>query len=302
MDKNLIKSPVTSNGTAELVETIPVDRIIRDYRKLLDFDVSQYFAGTNEVAIYKCRDTGFRFYYPNTIFADESFYTFLQQKDFYYSKWNWENREALKKLVPGGKILEVGCGTGSFIHRLKEKGFDCIGLELNKSAVEVCRQKGLVVYNELLDTHSKLHAEKYDAVCAFQVLEHVYDVHSFLNESLQCLKPGGRLIIAVPNNNPYFYKYDKYHTLNLPPHHSGLWNKESLRRLTGFFPMTVCKLKAEPLNNRDYFLSVYMEHLKMGSLYRGIRKIGPGIINRLSWPLKFFIQGKCVLVIFVKNK
>jgi SAM-dependent methyltransferase len=300
LDKN-IKSPVTAEGVAELVETIPVDRIVAGYKELLGMDVSSYFNGTNEVAIYQCTDTGFRFYYPLTIFADEKFYAFLQQKDFYYSNWNWEHEEALKNLATGSKILEVGCGTGSFISRLQEKGFDCTGLELNESAAQVCRAKNLVVYTELLDKHLEKHAGEYDAVCAFQVLEHVYDVRSFLNESLQCLKKGGKLIVAVPNNNPYFFKYDKYHTLNLPPHHSGLWNKESFRRLPDHFPVSVAAIKAEPLMNRDFFLSVYMDYHKMGGFYKKIRKIGPGIVNRLAWPLKFFVQGKTVLAVFIKK-
>ena len=301
MDKyQNVESPVTGGITQQL-ETISVSTIIEDYKKLLDLDVQEYFEGLNEIAIRRCEDTGFRFYYPATIFADEKFYAFLQKKDFYYSNWNWEHKEALKNLAPGSKVLEVGCGTGSFIFSLKEKGFDCTGLELNKAAAEVCRKKGLIVYNELLDEHLLKHAGKYDAVCAFQVLEHVYDVRSFINECLQCLKPGGKLIMGVPNNNPYFFKYDKYHTLNLPPHHSGLWNKESFEKLPGFFPMRVDKIKIEPLIHREYFLMVYMKQIKLEGLYKKIRKIGPGIINRLSWPLKFIVPGKCILAIFIED-
>lgn len=276
--------------------------MVDDYYRLLGYDVSPYFEGINEISIYQCTDTGFRFYYPDTIFADEKFYAFLQQKDFYYASWNWEHGQALANIPAGSKVLEVGCGTGSFLARLQEKGFDCTGLELNDEAVAVCRSKKLNVHNELLDSHLKKHAGEYDVVCAFQVLEHVYNVRSFIEECLACLKPGGKLIVAVPNNYPWFFKYDKYHTLNLPPHHSGLWNKDAFRKLPGFFPVKVEKIEAEPLFNRDFFLSVYMGHFKMGGLYRAIRKIGPGIINRLAWPLKLFVQGKTVLAIFIKTK
>jgi SAM-dependent methyltransferase len=296
-----LQSPVTRNLCAKLVETIPVLKIIENYQALLKIDVSKYFEGLTEIGIYQCMDTGFRFYYPGNIFADESFYAFLQKKDFYYSDWYWEHQIALENLVPASKILEVGCGTGSFMERLKKKEFDCTGLELNQAAVDVCKKKGLSVYKELLDTHSVQHAGGYDAVCAFQVLEHVYDVHSFINESLLCLKPGGKFIVAVPNNTPYYYQYDKYNTLNLPPHHSGLWNKSSFLSLPAFFPLQVHSIKIEPLFNRDAFMAVYMDHLKMGGLYKRIRKIGPGIISRLLWPLKFFVDGKCIMAVFTKK-
>lgn len=50
-----------------------------------------------------------------------------------------------------------------------KKGFDCTGLELNRSAVEVCRQKGLNVSKQLLEEHVTEHAEMYDVVCSFGI-------------------------------------------------------------------------------------------------------------------------------------
>jgi SAM-dependent methyltransferase len=303
MDKNIVvKSPVTPDGDAVLIETLPVQRIVEGYRKLLGIDVSKYFGGNIEIAIYRCTDTGFRFYYPESIFADEEFYAFLQKRDSYYSEWHWEHEAALKKLLPQSKVLEVGCGTGSFMINLKEKGFNCTGLELNAAAVKVCRQKGLKVYNELLEIHVIQNSGEYDAVCAFQVLEHIYDVRSFINECLKCLKPGGKLIFAVPNSNPYLFKYDKYHTMNLPPHHSGLWNKAAFQKLPAFYPLKVDTIKFEPLFNRQYFLNGFFVHFKLGLINKIMNKIPPRIINNLLWPLKFFVKGRNILAVFIKGR
>jgi 2-polyprenyl-3-methyl-5-hydroxy-6-metoxy-1,4-benzoquinol methylase len=68
----------------------------------------------------------------------------------------------------------------------------------------------------------------YDAVCLFQVLEHMHDISGFFKHVRAFIKPQGKLIISVPNNNPYLYVNDKLHTLNLPPHHMGLWTGSSL--------------------------------------------------------------------------
>jgi SAM-dependent methyltransferase len=296
-----IKSPVTLTGGTSLVETIPVPLIVEGYKGLLGMDVGHYFEGLSEIGIYRCHDTGFRFYHPETIFGDAAFYAELQQKDFYYNQWIWEHGKALAQMAPGSKVLEVGCGIGSFIGRLAGEGFDCTGLELNSEAAAVCQQKGLKVYNELLEAHIERHRGQYDVVCAFQVLEHVYDVHSFINCCLQCLKPGGKLIVAVPNNNPWYYRHDKHHLMNLPPHHSGLWNKESFLQLPRYFPMTAKRIAFEPLLNRVQFIQTWLKHHRLNGLYRLSQRIPPGIVSRLLWPLKWWVQGKCVLAVFEKN-
>ena len=72
-------------------------------------------------------------------------------------------------------------------------------------------------------------------------------MHDFIKDSLLALKPNGKLIIGVPNNNPFLFVNDKYHTLNLPPHHAGLWNKKSLKSLEQIFNIELVSLQYEPL-------------------------------------------------------
>lgn len=296
-----VNSPVTLRFNTEQIEKIPVQLIIDGYRDLLSMDVSSYFTGLDHISICRCKDTGFRFYYPETIFGDAGFYAELQKWEFYYNEWNWEHARAASYIKPGHKVLEVGCGTGYFLEGLKKRGLDGVGLELNNDAVEVCKQKGLNVANELVEEHSAENPGKYDIVCAFQVLEHVYNVHSFIVSCINCLKPGGKLIFAVPNNNPWFYKYDKYHTLNMPPHHSGLWDKATFRKLSSWFTVNVERVTAEPLYNRRFFLQLYLQHKKYNRLWKIIEKIRPGILNRLLWPLSWFNQGKCLLAVMEKR-
>jgi SAM-dependent methyltransferase len=296
-----IQSPVSPVDKANLLETVPASLITAGYQKELGINVQNYFTGLDEIGIYQCCGTGYRFYHPTGIFGDGDFYTALQQKSFYYSEWNWEHTQALRQIPAGSRVLEVGCGTGSFTEALGKKGFDCTGLELNSAAVAVCQSKGLAVYNELLNKHLEKNAGRYDVVCAFQVLEHIYDVHTFLNECLQCLRPGGILIVAVPNNNPWFLRHDKYHLLNLPPHHAGLWNEATFRKLDAFFPVKVRSVQAEPLLNRVLFLQVWLRHHRMNRLLRLSQKIRPGILNRLLLPLQWLVKGKCLQAVFEKK-
>jgi SAM-dependent methyltransferase len=297
-----IQSPVSPAHNAILLETIPTLLITTAYQKELGIDVQSYFTGLEAIGIYQCSATGYRFYHPTGIFGDGDFYAALQQNRFYYSEWNWEHKQALRQIPQGSRVLEVGCGTGSFTEALGKKGFDCTGLELNSAAVAVCQSKGLTVYNELIDKHLERNAGKYDVVCAFQVLEHIFDVHTFLNECLQCLRPGGLLILAVPNNNPWYLRYDKYHLLNLPPHHAGLWSEATFNKLEAFFPVKIRAVQTEPLINRTLFLELWLRHNRMNGLLRLSQKIHASIIRRLLWPLKWLVKGKCVLAIIEKKE
>lgn len=230
-------SPITANNNITLTDTFCSNDIIKLYKDQLDIDVSASFSGIQSVFLYQCNQTGYRFYYPEGLNGDGHFYARLQQQmnDAYYLGWKFENQLALNIIKMGDKVLDIGCGNGNFLEKVKEKAKEVTGLELNDEAVKICKQKGLQVVNEVISEHAVNKTDHYDVVCIFQVLEHIYDVRSFLADSLKVLKKGGKLIIGVPNSEPYFQGYDKYSTLNLPPHHMGLWNKRIFENLEQLF-------------------------------------------------------------------
>jgi 2-polyprenyl-3-methyl-5-hydroxy-6-metoxy-1,4-benzoquinol methylase len=173
--------------------------------------------------------------------GDGNFYATLQQRlgDGYYHDWKFENQLALDTINATDRVLDIGCGIGKFLDRAKDKATEVTGLELNEKAVAVCREKGLNVLNEMIGDHALHKPAYYDVVCLFQVLEHIYDIKGFLEDTLKVLKPGGKLVIGVPNNEPYFQGYDKYCTLNLPPHHMGLWNRKVFENTAPLFDLII---------------------------------------------------------------
>ncbi len=112
-----------------------------------------------------------------------------------------------------------------------------VGLELNVEALRIARQRGLEVHGYRIERFAAENPAAFDAVCSSQILEHVPDVASFVKAACAALKPRGKLILGVPNNNPFLYKYDRLHALNLPPHHMGLSNQASLSRIAQVFPL-----------------------------------------------------------------
>jgi 2-polyprenyl-3-methyl-5-hydroxy-6-metoxy-1,4-benzoquinol methylase len=285
-----VRSPLTHGSNILLERSISCQWIIERYRRDLSIDVRPLLDGVEEIGIYRCLDSGYRFYSPFHAAGDEAFYAQLQEFDWYYMPWKWEHRQAARHVRSGMKVLEVGCGKGGFLEGIAGMQVDAVGLELNGSAAGEGIRKGLDIRVESVEEHATAFPEHYDIVCSFQVLEHIADVRSFLDAQLRCLKPGGMLIVSVPNNDS-FLGLDR-NILNLPPHHMGLWNGASLGKLTALFPLHLVALDLEPLQeyHREYFLDVMSRHYsrRFSLPLRSTRRMLPKLVRLLPASLKAF--------------
>lgn len=300
----LIQSPVSVKANVKLIKEYSKQEIIDLYRSQR-IDVSRFFISTDTISLYECMDTNYRFFYPQFIFGDNEFYQDLYSKiPGYYHSNRWEHEQALKMLPKNCTLLEVGCGDGYFLEASKERCLTSEGIELNTKAVDKARAKGLQVSELTIQNFTESNKKKFDVVCCFQVLEHIYDVHSFITSMLQCLSHQGMLIIAVPNNNPYLFKHDQDHFLNLPPHHAGLWNIQSLTNLEKFYPIKVSKIMYEPLVELKLWYKAQVRHYKKSNSMKGILM---GYIPRQVYKpilrlLRKSIQGKTIMVVYNVNK
>jgi 2-polyprenyl-3-methyl-5-hydroxy-6-metoxy-1,4-benzoquinol methylase len=258
-------SQLTGSENVTLEEGLDPKKIISQYKAEYAFDASSYFENIDEVALYRCNETGYRFYYPPGIAGESELYEHLQKLPWYYGSSRWEHDLAGQYITERDNVLEIGCGFGSFLRILLDRNICCAGLELNRRAVETAVTNGLHVYPESIHDHARNSPGKYSVVCAFQVLEHIWSVGDFIGDCVKALKPGGKLVISVPNNNPFLFRLDKYHTLNLPPHHMGLWNKKSLKNLEKVFRLKAFLLKIEPLSDRDAYLKAHLQYLRSRS-------------------------------------
>ena len=245
-----IKNPLTGSVNIEPERSIKTDTIIKSWA-VDDIDVNRFFAGLDSIKLYRCLDTDYKFYYPFNLAGDNQFYKDLQKFSWYYMDWKWEYDKALAFIKPGDKILEIGCGQGDFIAKLKKNGATCVGLEFNDAALAMCEKKGLNVKNETIQKHAAGNREKYDIVCSFQVMEHIAEIGNAIRASLAVLKTGGKLIISVPNNLG-FLRHDKFNRFNMPPHHMGRWDKTSLKNLEKIFDINLSEIIFEPLQTYHY--------------------------------------------------
>jgi len=274
--------PLCRSQHTVLKKEILTDVIFNEYLKSLGISVKEILSDTHKIFQYECTTCGYKFYYPYSIAAGESFYSKLGKLPWYYMQEKWEHDASIAYLKPGDRVLEIGCGNGAFMKKLRKKGIDSEGLELNKAALAKCRNDKLSVREQTIEEYSKNEAGPYDIVCSFQVLEHISDPRSFLENSLKKLKTGGLMIIAVPNNDSFIQK-DRFPILNMPPHHFGLYGKQTLASLDKMIPVTVINIIEEPLQRHHF---QYFYYVILGQYIRGLGFFGK-IINRLMFYLLY---------------
>jgi SAM-dependent methyltransferase len=221
----------------------------------------------------------------------------------------WEHERAIEDLQECHTILEVGCGRGDFVDRLNRTyNKNASGIEFNPEAVARAKKQAIPVSSINIHELAGQDPESFDAVCTFQVLEHITDIYEFLDSLIKLVKSGGKLIISVPNSDS-FIQYDPQDILNKPPHHMSQWYFETFNYLTGLFPIKIKNIAFEPL--REYHIDWYVNTMKSCDLSksqnRGARlriKIYYKALNLLLKKLPLLcknIKGHTLYICFQKS-
>lgn len=107
--------------------------------------------------------------------------------------------EVAERALPGrGRLLDVGCGTGDALVAANERGWEAVGVEPVTESAEACVSRGLDVHCAMLQD-SGLPERSFDVVTAFHVLEHMSDAKGFLELISRWARPGGIVMVEVPN-------------------------------------------------------------------------------------------------------
>lgn len=127
-----------------------------------------------------------------------------------------------------GRIMDIGAGTGDFVKYAQDRGWEAYGVEPNEAARERAHEKGIAVYSSISVQKNAV----YDVITMWHVLEHLPDLEMQIREISMTLKPGGSLILAVPNYKSLDAKYYKAHwaAFDVPRH---LWHfsKGSIKQI-----------------------------------------------------------------------
>ncbi|MBI5245410.1 MAG: class I SAM-dependent methyltransferase [Elusimicrobia bacterium] len=104
-----------------------------------------------------------------------------------------------------GRILDVGCGEGSFLAGCAAHGWEPWGVETSSAGAALARGKGLKVFDKPLD-ECGLPAAYFDVITLWQSIEHVMDPAGTLRETRRILKDDGLLFLAFPNSDSLEFK------------------------------------------------------------------------------------------------
>ena len=160
---------------------------------------------------------------------DRSIYDAMAEQD--HSHWWYvARRDVLHDLIArrisppkDARILEIGCGTGHNLAMLQQFG-RVEGIELDSVSRDFARQRfGDAVYDARLPELAGIDRATYDLVAILDVLEHVEDDVAALQACAALLKPGGRVLITVPQ---YAWMWTGHDVAN---HHFRRYSKAELR-------------------------------------------------------------------------
>ncbi|HIG27809.1 MAG TPA: class I SAM-dependent methyltransferase [Verrucomicrobiales bacterium] len=133
--------------------------------------------------------------HQETYLHNESYAEFLDNWDeSFYAKY----ADNLIPATESGKALDVGCGTGQVIRRLKEKSIHAFGVDVSQPNIE--RAKKISDTCSLYDGKIlPFEEDEFDSAGALNVLEHVEQPEDFIKEMIRVVKPGGKIILSSPN-------------------------------------------------------------------------------------------------------
>ena len=156
-----------------------------------------------------------------------------------------------------GRLLDYGCGTGHFLAGAKKAGWQVVGLEPSgRARQEAAARTGQPIQEPEMLT--ELAPGSFDVITLWHVLEHVHALNETLAQLIAALKPGGQLLIAVPNVDSldaqhYRQAWASYDV----PRHLYHFNPGTMRRLLAKHQLAVRQTLPLPLD--AYYISMLSE-------------------------------------------
>jgi 2-polyprenyl-3-methyl-5-hydroxy-6-metoxy-1,4-benzoquinol methylase len=174
-----------------------------------------------------------------------------------------------------GSLLDIGCGTGAFLKLAKNHKWEVEGIEPNAKARDLGCQKGI----EIKESIEECEGNVFDVVTLWHVLEHLPDLENSIQKIEAFVKPGGVLIIAVPNFKSFDANYYKnYWAAYDVPRHLWHFSKNSMRAL---FSSEMKLEKIKPMNFDSFYVSLLSEKYKTGKPF-SIKALFVGLWSNIA--------------------
>ena len=167
--------------------------------------------------------------------------------------------DSMEPYRKNNRILDVGCGEGWVLDIAKKKGWEVYGTEFSEKAIEICRQKGIKMYEGVLDPN-KMDVKDFDVIISSETIEHINNPKQEFGNIYQLLRKGGLVYITTPNFNSYLRRMlkDRFHIITYPEHLS-YYTKSTLNKLLKELGFRKKKLLTTGVSISHYQISTVKE-------------------------------------------
>lgn len=242
--------------TADWLETVPKCYICGNEHAILLMPVKDRWHGIEgDFSLYECKGCGLIYtnprpkpeaismYYPDSYRPHQPGANFNRQqsktkkmtwlKNFFDSRSHF-----LPPIIPGGRLLEIGCSYGSFLEYARKLGWEVCGVDIAAEPINFGRQVlGLDIHHGTLES-AKFPDKSFDVVTGWMVLEHLHDPVGTLKEIRRIIRPGGVVAFGIPNAASWEFKLfgPNWFALEIPRHlsHFTCHSVNELFTRTGF--------------------------------------------------------------------
>jgi SAM-dependent methyltransferase len=216
-------------------------------------------------SLYQCGQCGLQFWHPMRMAGQAWYETAFMGRDQSMESlrvWHKYFLQDARRMAPGKKLFDIGCGTGNLLAAARRLGFSVAGTELDRNAARLAKELlgDVPVYGLALSDFAREHSEKFDVVTFFEVLEHQDRPREFLRLVRSCLKPGGYAGLSVPNRARWRYARE---FVDIPPSHLTRWDAPALRTFLENNGFEVVHVREQPVNVA-YAAGLISSHLRTG--------------------------------------
>jgi 2-polyprenyl-3-methyl-5-hydroxy-6-metoxy-1,4-benzoquinol methylase len=242
-------------------------------------ELQDYFLSKEMFKLTKCLECGLLYTMPQPhIKSLARYYDSEEYTSHNTSKWSLKNliylqarRFALslklrmiERYFKKGRILDIGGGTGEFLNHCRKRGWDVIGIEPSS----IARENAFVTHGlEFLESVEILETEEesMDVITMWHVLEHMEDPAKQFQINYRLLKPGGLLVVALPNYESWEADYyGKFWAAYDVPRHLFHFSQKSLTQLSEKSGFRIEEIR--PLKLDAYYISLLSEKYAHGKM------------------------------------